>query len=452
MTRRGMKTTIGYYLLAGCTATLVATPVLAAPWVRGYVVDKYEPAFYYGAKSGTMNPGSDCPKGTNPDNNYNVTLMTSWRSDAEIEDILRSATLQVNGKFNTRREQRLSAALRYRGFRRDIDSWVNPFTAPDPGTQEITGKIAEGFDLDHNPKTGFSSPSGEMGIDNNLYRVMGCNMSYRGVPYSAYLSTRGNDKMLEGLYTIVVRISGNNDPMNDDDATVEIAYSPDHIVKNSVGVIPDYSYRIVKSAQYTRLKAKIRDGVVETEQVPELRLPEFAWFENNRGEALFYNGRMRLTIDGEGSLRGLLGGYRDWRDIYGKDTFDTSSSAGTRETYYRENQIGKYYAFKRNADGVPDPKTGKNIGISAAYRFTAIPAYVVDPVKPAAVNEPVTSRVPGVYRALFLKAEMTKAIIPDPARKAGEYEGDGDPKDVSPQDQPDSSKVVANNTTRIPSD
>jgi hypothetical protein len=437
-------------LLACCIAALAATPALAAPWVRGYVIDKYEPAFHYGAKTGTMDPGADCPKGTNPDNDYNILLKTAWRSDAEIADILRPATLQVNGTFNTNREYRLSAALRFRSFRRDIDSWINPFAAPDPGTQQVTGKIAEGFDLDNNPNTGFTGPSGEKGIDNNLYRVMGCNMSYRGVPYSAYLSTRGNDKMLEGLYTIVVRVSGNKDTMNDDDAIVEIGYSPDHIVKNSVGVVPDYSYRIVRSAQYTRMRAKIRDGVVETEQVPELRLPVFAWFENNRGEAIFYKGRMRLTLAPDGGLSGLLGGYRDWRDIYGKDTFDTSSSAGTRETYYRENQIGKYYALKRNADGMPDPKTGRNTGISAAYRFTATPAYVVDPVKPATVNEPTTSKVSGVYRELFVRAEASKAIIPDPPRKPGEYDGDGGPKNAAPQAGLPDPSLVANNAAPSP--
>ena len=55
-------------LSACCVAAGIATPAAAAPWVRGYVVDKYEPAFYYGAKGGTMEPGSDCPKGTTPDN------------------------------------------------------------------------------------------------------------------------------------------------------------------------------------------------------------------------------------------------------------------------------------------------------------------------------------------------------------------------------------------------
>ena len=76
--------------------------------------------------------------------------------------------------------------------------------------------------------------------------------------------------MQEGLYTVVIRISGNQDPMNDDDATVEIGYSPDKIVRDArANVAPDYSYRIVKSEQYTKLKAKIVNGVVETEQVDE---------------------------------------------------------------------------------------------------------------------------------------------------------------------------------------
>ena len=102
-------------------------------------------------------------------------------------------------------------------------------------------------------------------------------------------------------------------------------------------------------------------------------------------------GMLRLAVNADGTSAGLVGGYLDWRSFYGTDTFDTNSSAGTRETYYHENQVAKYYALKRNADGMPDPKTGQNMGISAAYRFTVQPAHVVDPDKPVAINEPLTS-------------------------------------------------------------
>lgn len=60
----------------------LAAPAAAAPWTRSFVVTLYEPAFHYGGPAGT--PGSDCPGGTVPDNDYRRLLHTSWRSDAEI--------------------------------------------------------------------------------------------------------------------------------------------------------------------------------------------------------------------------------------------------------------------------------------------------------------------------------------------------------------------------------
>ena len=34
------------------------------------------------------------------------------------------------------------------------------------------------------------------------------------------------------------------------------------------------------TAAYTRLKARVNDGVVETEQAPEIHMPQIAWFYN----------------------------------------------------------------------------------------------------------------------------------------------------------------------------
>src|SRR5262249_46252358 len=160
--------------------------------------------------------------------------------------------------------------------------------------------------------------------------------SYRGTPYHAYLSMRGIDKMQEGLFTIAIRLSGNKDPMNDDDVTLEIGYSPDKLAKNaSGGGNSEYSFRPVKSVQYTKVKEKFRDGVLGTEPVDELRLPDFAWFQANAGEALYRKGRLRMTIGADGNVTGLLGGYRDWRDVYAKDTWNQGqpepNSATTRE-------------------------------------------------------------------------------------------------------------------------
>ena len=143
----------------------------------------------------------------------------------------------------------------------------------------MTSRIGEGFNLDGKIKPkDFVSPDGEKGIDNQLYRAWGCDAPWRGADGNGTLVLRSNDKMLEGLYTIVIRISGNKDPMNDDDATLEIGYSPDQIMKDARGNVGvDYSYRILKSEQYTKLKARIKDGVVETEQA-DIHMPQIAWF------------------------------------------------------------------------------------------------------------------------------------------------------------------------------
>jgi catechol 2,3-dioxygenase-like lactoylglutathione lyase family enzyme len=53
---------------AALAASAFALPVCAlAGWTKTYVVEWNEPAMYYGAKTGVIDPGTDCPKGTNPE-------------------------------------------------------------------------------------------------------------------------------------------------------------------------------------------------------------------------------------------------------------------------------------------------------------------------------------------------------------------------------------------------
>jgi hypothetical protein len=223
------------------------------------------------------------------------------------------------------------------------------------------------------------------------------------------LDLRENTQMQEGLYTVVIRISGNQDPMNDNDATVEIGYSPDKIVRDArANVAADYSYRIVKSEQYTKLKAKIRNGVVETEQVDRLHVPRIGWFPDQMGDADFHKGRLRLNVDADGkAASGFVGGYRNWLDLLAENTFaQTGAEQGIRD---HEDAVALYYALKRNADGMPDPKTRRNTGISMAYRIKAVPAHVVDPAKPAEVRrlEEDERRRQGFE---MVKAAMVKAV------------------------------------------
>src|SRR5678816_3136773 len=382
-------------LLCAMAMTMVggsALPAAAAPWVRGFVVGAYEYAFRYGgrpdySRGAEIEPGVDCPHGStvhlaNPDQTRAAITRQTWRSQQEIDWITAPPGVEkVNTPGLTRRHI-WARAMSYRGYKRGIETYVNPWATDDPGQPQVTSRIGDGFNLDGKIKTtDFVSPDGEKGIDNNLYRAWGCDAPWRGNG-NATLDLRANDKMQEGLYTMVIRVSGNQDPMNDSDATVEIGYSPDKIVKDARGgVAIDYSYRILKSAQYTRLKARIKDGVVETEQVEHLHSPRIAWFYDQTGDTNFTKGKIKLNIAADGlSGSGLIGGYRNWRDLYAENTFaQDGGQQGIRE---HEDHVSLYYALRRNADGLYNEKTGKYDGISSVYRIKFSSAFVVDPDKP----------------------------------------------------------------------
>src|SRR5215470_3405414 len=328
----------------------------AGPWVKGYVVAFYDPAFRYGGRAdysrGTeIEPGIDCLHGSTvhfavPAQVAKTFSLISWRTAQEVQAL---ANPPANGLdrnpagvyFHTWR-----AASAYRGYNRDIETYINPFAAEDPGQPEVTSRIGEGFNLDGKIKsTDFVSPDGEKGIDNQLYRAWGCDAPWRGE--------------------------------NDDDATLEIGYSPDQIMKDARGNVGiDYSYRILQSEQYTKLKARVKDGVVETEQA-DIHMPQIAWFYNQTRDAFFRQGKIRVVVNSDGSAAGLVGGYRDWRDLYAQNVY--AQSGGVQGVREHEDHVALYYALRRHADGMFNAKTGRYDGISTAYRLKLTPAFVVDP-------------------------------------------------------------------------
>jgi hypothetical protein len=386
--KKGLLVSAMAVSMAGGTAM----PTLAAPWTRGFVVGSYEYAFRYGgrpdySRGAEIEPGVDCPHGStvhlaNPDRTKIAMTRQKWRSQQEIDWITAPPGVDQTKTPGLTRRHIWARAMSYRGYKRGIETYVNPWATDDPGQPEVTSRIGDGFNLDGKIKANdFVSPDGEKGIDNALYRAWGCDAPWRGGG-NATLDLRANDKMQEGLYTMVIRVSGKQDPMNDSDAIVEIGYSPDTIVKDARGgIATDYSYRILQPAQYTRLKARVRNGVVESEQVEHMHTPRIAWFYDQTGDTNFAKGKIRLTIAADGhSATGLIGGYRNWRDLYAENTFaQDGGQQGTRE---HEDAVALYYALKRNADGMLNPRTGKYDGISSAYRLRMSAAFVVDPDKP----------------------------------------------------------------------
>jgi hypothetical protein len=299
--------------------------------------------------------------------------------------------------------------------------------AADPGMQEVTGKIALGFDLDNNPATGgFTSPDGVQGIDNGFYRAVGCTYPIRGAPGKAYEVDFSNDHMRDGLQTMVIRISGNQDYMNDDDVVVEFGSSPDHLVKDArSGVTPNYSYQIdPKSDKYTRLTGQIRNGQIYITNIKESRTIDMAYMETLAQTPLvLYNAQLKIKFRPDGSIEGLLGGYRKWPEYYLKDAWQQPLLTGNgRETFFHMDLIATYHALERNADGLPD-SSGRMMGISTAYVFSAVPAIVVNPNKPISY-----AGIDGAAerdRSLFLQIMAERKIRrdDDPAMQAAHAAG-----------------------------
>ena len=377
---------------AAVALTGAAMPAQAAPWTRGYVVSAYEYAFRYGGRSdfsrgAEIEPGVDCPHGStvhlaSPEQTRIAISRQKWRSQKEIDWVTAPPGVEKVSTPGLTRRHIWARAMSYRGYKRGIETYVNPWATDDPGQPQVVSRIGDGFNLDGkvNPND-FISPDGERGIDNALYRAWGCDAPWRGGG-NATLDLRANDKMIEGLYTMVIRISGNQDPNNDSDAVLEIGYSPDNVIKDARGgVAADYSYRLLTSAQYTKLKAKVKNGVVESEQAEHLHTPRIAWFYDQTGDTNFRKAKIRLNIARDGlTATGLMGGYRDWRDLYAENTFaQDGGQQGTRE---HEDAVSLYYALRRNADGMFNEKTKRYDGISSVYRLRMSAAYVVEPSEP----------------------------------------------------------------------
>ena len=267
----------------------------------------------------------------------------------------------------------------YRGPQ-ELDVSLLPGIVADPGHQAPHAEVVEGFDLDGNDGTApsrpgasghrnFVSPDGRRGIDNQLFTVEGC---VAGLRRKGFLPMIFNEGRAAGQPSALIEISGIDDERNDDDVRVTVFYSEDGLRRSPAKVVlPDYTFRISTSPEFTqdfaRFRGRIVDGVIVTEAIDTLHIHEVTGIETT-----FINPRMRLTFTPSGGLRGVIGGYLDWRKRLVFQIYRGSDY---------ENTVGLqapavYNAMKRAADGLPDPVTGEFNGISAAFEVEAVPAFV----------------------------------------------------------------------------
>ena len=212
-------------LAAATVSALSFCGTASAEWSKTYVVEWNEPAMYYGAKAGVIDPGTDCPKGSNPEVDWVSVLSKGGYTEAEAKWLRNPANPSRSAVHGQNQ-------MAFRGAEK-ANVYIHPETTPDPGLVGVSGDIAEGINLDGDASTGFVSPTGEKGIDNTFYKTLGCWKTYRGPPRLSSGSLTMNDAMREGSWTIVVVVSGKgSDPMNDSNVDVGFYMSGDKLVKD----------------------------------------------------------------------------------------------------------------------------------------------------------------------------------------------------------------------------
>jgi hypothetical protein len=357
-------------LLSGRDAVYAESPA-AGGRTLGFVVSslhiaQYESKFW-----------DECPEGLNVSNDEIWFLGLSTEDRGRLTD---------NGKLNNRGRDELS---RKRGPNNEDTCWKPEVFTNDPPLKVIQSKYGYGLDLDGNGTNAsfastcahdtFEDPAtGQKGIDNQLYRVMGCVLGWRRTTARNSDNDADQERRSTGRGLTLLEISGVDNVQDDSDVSVRFFRSVDPPTRDAGGnIIPYGSYRIdVEVDGRPRYGAVARGRIVKGKLITDpldIDLPYYG------GEAFGeINLRaMRLTLDitpDASRFDGLMAGYYDSEKWYWRMRslqFLGGSNDSSCPAFYQ--------AVQKYADGYRDPKTGKCTALSSAFKVSGVAALVITP-------------------------------------------------------------------------
>ncbi len=356
--------------MAALAAVLACAPLMvhaALAETRSWVVSWFYPANYYDKDT--------CPRGLNPlpDVFFKRDLAALGVPQAEIEDMFgKDYNVQTSRPMQTDWVKKVST----RGNGKD-SVYTNPTSVPDRQLNLAVGKFAYGFNLDGK---GAASPDSyedpdthEQGVDNQLFRAIGCIQSYRGGGQRPLTVEYKWSYSRSHMPAWIVSVSG-DDLNRDGPVTVEftVAIDPADTLDANGNVQGGMSYRLDPDPRWRNaLPGRIEKGVV-TADAAALSLPADAYLQPVFD---FQDARLRLTLKPDGGMTGVLGGYQAWYPFY----WSNAKGGYIDERGFGVDAPALYYALRKAADGDPDPKTGENRAISAAYMIEAVPAFALPP-------------------------------------------------------------------------
>lgn len=260
----------------------------------------------------------------------------------------------------------------------EIETW-HPTTEPD-GFEflEVEGELSWGLNLDGQVgPNDFTHPDGTPGIDNEVYRAVGCVIGFRGPDGVEYIF---QDKAIldEEYNRMMIELTEVDSLENDDTVVVNMYRGMDRLLTDATGqkVMAGGTQRIDYrwgESLIRQFNAKIVDGVLITEPMAEMVMP----WQNLSVPSIhiFKDARFQLDLTTEGAS-GILAGYADVDTWYYQLIRNDS-------THHLSNGqisgISLYKALRRLADAHPDPETGANTAISTALDVKMAQVYIVHP-------------------------------------------------------------------------
>jgi hypothetical protein len=263
--------------------------------------------------------------------------------------------------------------------------WLYPQLVTEPvAYREVQSKIAIGRNLDGTadgkgtgktcPHEKFVDPQGHPGVDNQMYRVLGCHAGWKK---GGFLSDFVHNLLRNEPYDrVLVEISNVHDLQNDPDVTVSFYKGRDQLIMdggpNGGKPVPWQTQRIDdRFPEYIQsTHGRIENGVLKTDptnvrfaQLQVIRVP---------GEFRLLDMQLELRLT-ENGAEGVMVGYHD-TDIWWKNYRKLGLGAPSVEL---QSGPGVYAALQRYADGRRDESTGKCTAISAAYQIHATSVLVV---------------------------------------------------------------------------
>jgi len=291
-------------------------------------------------------------------------------------------------------------------LRYEVETWYPDLSPADsfPFHEAIGPSYGMNLDGKIGPKD-FKSPDGTPGIDNQLYRAIGCLNGYRKDGLQWVFLKMAIKKQL--FSRLMVELSGVDDMRNDPEVRVTFYRGMDRLLTDATGdnIVPGGSQRIDTrwgARLIQQVDGKIVDGVLTTQPLSKVLIP----WNSDTGvptQQIIRDMRVQLKITPTGA-EGLFGGYAD------VDTWYTSLIRADSTHHLSNGQIAApslYKVLHRLADAYPDPKTGANTAISSALSTQFTQVFIQHPQGEAAKAE--------LLRSLAERSTKVAALAKDKA-------------------------------------